>query len=40
LHEYSLSRLDPGKTLADVEQVLASGEEPPDWVHMSAESRF
>jgi hypothetical protein len=33
LHEYSLSRLDPGKTLADVNEVLAKGEEPPGWVH-------
>jgi len=33
LHEYSLSRLDPGKTLADVDAVLAKGEEPPGWVH-------
>lgn len=33
LHEYSLSRLDPGKTLVDVNEVLAKGEEPPGWVH-------
>lgn len=33
LHEYSLSRLDPGKTLADVDEVLAKGDEPPGWVH-------
>lgn len=33
LHEYSLSRLDPGKTLDDVNEVLQSGEEPPGWVH-------
>jgi hypothetical protein len=33
LHEYSLSRLDPGKTRADVDEVLAKGEEPPGWVH-------
>jgi hypothetical protein len=33
LHEYSLSRLDPGKTLNDVNEVLEKGEEPPGWVH-------
>lgn len=32
LHEYALARLDPGKTLADVNRVLASGKEPPGWV--------
>jgi hypothetical protein len=32
LHEYSLSRLHSGKTLADVDKVLAKGEGPtPDW---------
>jgi uncharacterized cupredoxin-like copper-binding protein len=33
LHEFSLGRLDPGKTLADLDRVLASGREPPGWLH-------
>jgi hypothetical protein len=32
-HVFDLVRLDPGKTLADVEQVLAAGREPPSWAH-------
>jgi hypothetical protein len=33
LHEYALARLDPGKTLADVNEVLATGKDSPDWMH-------
>lgn len=32
LHEYGLGRLERGKTLADLDKVLAKGGEPPDWV--------
>ncbi len=32
LHEYALGKLDEGRTLADVQDFLESGqEEPPDW---------
>lgn len=31
LHEYGLARLEPGKTLADLDKVLAGGGEPPEW---------
>jgi hypothetical protein len=31
-HEYGLARLGTGKTLADLDKVLAKGGEPPEWV--------
>ena len=32
-HEFAFGRIDPGRGLEDVRQVLESGEEPPDWMH-------
>ncbi len=32
-HEFALGRLDPGKTLEDLDAVLARGDEPPSWAH-------
>ncbi len=32
VHEYGLGRLESGKTLADLDAVLAKGGEPPEWV--------
>jgi uncharacterized cupredoxin-like copper-binding protein len=32
-HEFALTRLDEGKTLADVDAVLKAGKEPPSWAH-------
>jgi hypothetical protein len=32
-HVFDLVRLDPGRTLADIEKVLAAGGEPPSWAH-------
>lgn len=32
-HEFAFVRIDPGKTEADVEAVIDSGNEPPEWMH-------
>ncbi|MGH2838720.1 MAG: hypothetical protein ACRDJY_10305 [Thermoleophilaceae bacterium] len=32
VHEYGLGRFERGKTLADLDKVLARGGEPPEWV--------
>jgi hypothetical protein len=32
-HEFALARLDSGKTLDDVNNVLKRGQEPPSWAH-------
>jgi uncharacterized cupredoxin-like copper-binding protein len=32
-HEFALTKLDEGKTLADLDGVLKTGKEPPSWAH-------
>jgi uncharacterized cupredoxin-like copper-binding protein len=32
-HVFDLVRLDPGRTLGDIEKVLEAGREPPSWAH-------